>query len=130
MQSTRMMFAQLAIHSLEKLFLECFAAVTPVLADRLEHFLIGLLGAPSLHAQLKFSPSSRCILWDAVSAEQTVDPNPGWTMLARGSVPAQTAPRIRGKIFVRFQQTRTNRIQMNIIAHGLEIAVAPAIHQR
>src|SRR6266498_2089366 len=88
------------------------------------------LGAPFFHAQLELAPTRRRVLRNAHFAQEPVHPQPGRTPSRGFQVFGKAAPPEGAQRLLRREQSGPHRVEMNIVAHGLEIAVAAAVHDQ
>ena len=89
------------------------------------------VSAPFLQRLLKSLPPRRTVLGDAAPlAQQPIHPQPRRTFRAREQVRRPTAPgkTLQGRI--RHHQFRSRRIQVDVIAHALEITAARSVHDQ
>ena len=86
--------------------------------------------APFLQRLLKPLPPRRTVLEDAPLAQQPIHPQPRRTFRGREQVRRPTAPgkTLQGRI--RYHQFRSRRIQVDVIAHALEITAARSVHDQ
>ena len=62
--------------------------------------------------------------------QQSLRLQPGWPFRARLQIKAQAAPGIGRQLLFGPQQPRPGRVQVDVIAHGLEIPITAAIHDQ
>ena len=129
-QRSGMVLAQFALHLLQHTGFELRTAQTPATAEWRQRFLVGFLQTPSLHPHLKLLSRQRCVLLDAVLAQQPVHSQPGWAVLPSSQIQAEAAPRKGQQSILRLEQTGAHGVEMDVIAGALEIAGAAAIDQK
>jgi hypothetical protein len=88
----------------------------------------GFLGAPFFHAQLELAPTRRRVLRNAHFTQEPVHPQPGRTPSRGLQVFGKATPPESAQWHLRRQQFGPHRVEMNIVAHRLEIAVAAAVY--
>jgi hypothetical protein len=125
-----MMVAQLPPDSLQHFPFELLTAKTPAAADALETFLVGLLPSAEFHPVLEFGAAGGGVFANSVLAEQAIHAHPGGPMRARRSIPRQTAPRVGHQAIFALEQSGTDRIEMDVITNGFQVAGAASIHQQ
>ena len=85
---------------------------------------------PLLQRLRQLPPPGRAVLRNPIFPQQPVHPQPGQPLAGAFQILRPTAPPILPQWLLRRQQLRPRRIQMHIIAHRLQIAVAAAIHDQ
>ena len=116
-------------HLRQQLLPKLLLAQTSAAPNRLK-LLAFLQPAPFLQRSLKPLPARRTVLRDAPLAQQPIHPLPRRTFRARKQVRRPTAPgkTLRGRI--RHHQFRSRRIQVDVIAHALELTAARSVHDQ
>ena len=93
---------------------------------------IGRVGFEPLlfHPSRQFPPAGRAVPGNSVFPQQPVHPQPRGPLSGRPQKSRITAPRMVLQRLFRCDQFRPRRIQMDIIANGLQIPVAAAVHDQ
>src|ERR1035437_2611739 len=87
-----------------------------------------ILPSPPLHSLRKHAPSRLAVLRYPPFPQQPIHPQPARTPRRRGQIPRITAPAKGRQRLLGLEDLRPRRIQMHVITHRLEIAVAAPIH--
>jgi hypothetical protein len=119
-----------ALDVFEQLFLEDGGAEIPAAANGLERCVTLFFAAPCFHPALELGAFRRGIFAQTMFAEQTIDSDPRWAVSGRHAVPVQTAPGIRAEGFFGRKQTGADGIEVDVIAHGFQVARGISVHEQ
>jgi hypothetical protein len=129
-QLSSVMVAQLTGHPFQDLPPKFLAPQTPAPPQGCQCLLVLLSPPAPFHPLLELLSPRRAVCPDAVFAQQPIHAHPRRPMLRGGGIPYQAAPGVGHQPFFGLDHSRPHRIQMHVVAHGLQIAVATTVHHQ
>src|SRR5262245_66261616 len=125
-----MMRPETFVHLLEQFLFELFISQKPTAPHGLPLGSAVSLPSPLLHQGLELSPTRAPVLRDAHLSQQPVHAQPltpsAWCL----EIFTIAAPLVSPQRLFRTDESGTHRIQMHVVAHRFQIAVAAAIDQQ